>query len=213
MPTFHCNCRWMNTNVVSLSQWPVSWFDISVLILMLIGFIHGRRNGISVELLDVTKWLTVIVLGNLYYRPFGDWFATRAGITHNYADLFMYIAIMMAVLSGFELIKKVAHGKLFSKAFFGKMETRFGMVAGTVRYLCYIFIGIVILNTPIYGPHELAVPLAKIQQQVIYNSVTGLFVRQHFPDSLIEPVADTPSAKTSIARRREIEVEEITQRR
>src|ERR1044071_1837932 len=156
-------------------QIPVGWFDIAVLLIMLSGFIHGRRNGMSVELLDVTKWLTVIVLGNLYYRPLGDWFAAKARITHNYADLFVYVGMMLTILTAFELLKKIVHGKLFSKAFFGKMETRLGMIAGTVRYLCYVFVCIVILNTPIYQPHEFAATVAKLQQQVIYNSATGLF--------------------------------------
>jgi uncharacterized membrane protein required for colicin V production len=174
--------------------------------------VHGRRNGISVELLDVTKWLTVIVLGNLYYRPLGSWFALKAAITHNYADLLVYIGIMLTVLTAFEMLKKIVHGKMFSKKFFGDMDMRLGMIAGTVRYLCYVFVGIVILNTPIYQPHEVSVPLAKLQQQVIYNSVTGLFVRQYLPESLIEPIADTPAEKMSIAKRQEREIDEVVKR-
>ncbi|HEU5396160.1 MAG TPA: CvpA family protein [Verrucomicrobiae bacterium] len=191
-------------------QLPFGWFDIAVLLVMLAGFMRGRRNGMSVELLDMMKWLAIVVLGSLYYRPIGDWLARCVSVTHNYADLLVYVFIILAVLTGFAALKRLAGGKLVSRETFGRMDARLGMLAGVVHYLCCVLVAIVIINTPLYGPKELSRPLSRLQQQVIYSSATGLFVREYFRVSLIEPVPETPSTSTSVtmAKRQEQEVDD-----
>ena len=188
---------------------PFGWFDIAVLLIMLAGFMRGRRNGMSVELLDMMKWLAIVVLGSLYYRPIGDWLARSAGVTHNYADLLVYVFIVLAMLTAFAGIKRLAGGKLVSRQLFGRLDARLGMLAGVVHYLCCVLVAIVIINTPLYGPQELARPLSRLQQQVIYDSATGLFVREYFRVSLIEPVPETPSTSVSMAKRQEEEIDEV----
>jgi len=38
------------------------WIDVLVLIALLVGFTRGRKRGMSVELLDVLKWLLVVLV-------------------------------------------------------------------------------------------------------------------------------------------------------
>lgn len=193
---------------------PFSWFDILVLMVMLAGFVRGRKRGLSGELLSLMKWLAVIVLGNLYYEPLGDWLADHAQVTHNYANICVYVTIILGVWLAGALVKQTTRGKLIRKDSFGRLEKPLGMIAGATRYLCGIFIGIVILNTVVYKPKEIAGPVARLQQQIVYNSATGLFVREHLSMTLIEPVPDTPAAATtSVAQQRQQEVNDAMQGR
>ena len=52
-----------------------------MLVLAIVGFgiYRGRTRGMSEELLDVIKWLIIVVVGGMVYRPVGQFVA---GYTH-----------------------------------------------------------------------------------------------------------------------------------
>ena len=52
-----------------------NFFDVLVMVVLIIGMIRGKVRGMSEELLDVFKWLLAVVAAALDYKPMGDWLA------------------------------------------------------------------------------------------------------------------------------------------
>jgi hypothetical protein len=57
---------------------PVNWFDVFVLLMLLIGYSRGKKNGMSQESLAMLKWIAVMLIPAIAYEPLGLWLATTA---------------------------------------------------------------------------------------------------------------------------------------
>src|SRR5258707_3794178 len=54
---------------------PFNLFDVLLAVVLVGGFVHGRKNGLSAELLSTAKWLTLLLLCAATYHVAGNFIA------------------------------------------------------------------------------------------------------------------------------------------
>jgi uncharacterized membrane protein required for colicin V production len=189
---------------MNLEHSPVNWFDFAVIIMVLLGISKGRKNGMSVELLGLLQWMTIVVAGAFLYRPLGDKLAQTSPVGRPFAYTSMYIAVAIVVKIIFSYIKKSIGGRLMEANVFGKAEYYLGMFGGAVRFACVMLAAMALLNAPYYSPGELArnkavqidlygsnffPGMGTIQQQVFKESLVGSAVKNNADIMLIVTTA------------------------
>jgi uncharacterized membrane protein required for colicin V production len=172
---------------MNLDKMPIHWFDIAVVIVLLLGVSRGRKNGMSVELMVMLQWVAIIFAGAFFYRPLGDQLCQMSPVNHLFAYIAMYITIAIVVKLAFAGLKKAMGGKLVGSNVFGRAEYYLGMVAGAIRFACILMAALALLNAPTYSSQELA--RDKAYQVDMYGSAffPGFGVTQHgiFQESLL----------------------------
>jgi len=208
-------------------KFSVNWFDILVIILLIGGIFHGRKRGMSLELLPLFKLLIIVVVGARVYQPVGTWISewTNGTIGLLFAYVIAYILFALVIHMLFTRVKRAVGEKLVGSDIFGSMEYYFGMLAGMLRYACYILIAMALLNArPIDREAEKAYrktekdnlgniqlpTTTSIQMAVLEESNVGRFSRLHLNDLLIVPTAVDARAlrREPISKQREKAVEE-----
>jgi uncharacterized membrane protein required for colicin V production len=205
----------------------INWFDFVVLVMVAVGVYRGRSRGMSEELLDVLKWLVIVVVGGLIYRPVGlllvdtiPFFNVAA------AYLLVYIALIIAVRFLFGWIKQMSGEKLVGSDVFGSWEYYLGMLGGAVRFVCYLIVALALLNAKYVSAEQLAAEarlqqdnfgdisfptLGSIQQEVFHRSFSGAWIKQHMAQELIA-TTDADRNRTpyeTVGRQREREADEV----
>jgi hypothetical protein len=195
---------------MSLDHSPVNWFDFVAVIVILLGISKGRKNGMSVELLGMLQWITIVVAGAFLYRPLGDKFSQACQLGHALGYTAMYVVIAIAVKTIFSMIKKGIGQRLLEANMFGRAEFYLGMIAGAVRFACVMLAGLALLNAPYYTPGELAKNKAAqidlygstffpgmgvIQQQIFKESLLGSAVKENADIMLV--VATKPERRST----------------
>jgi uncharacterized membrane protein required for colicin V production len=200
-----------------------SWFDALAATVLIAGLIHGRKNGMSGELLPMLKWLIVIACAGLGYRIAGDWMIPSIAPEWAYRISYAMVALIIgAALSG---IERAMGGKLAGSDAFGKSEFILGMVAGIIRFACVLILFFSFFNARIPTTDEIedinksstknmgSVVLnpLQVQRSMVMDSITGQLIRNYIGMTIIESVkitsgdtADTP------AKRRERMIEDIS---
>src|SRR5258706_436034 len=84
----------MDFNIADLH---INWVDFLVVIVVLTGIVRGRKRGISQELLDVVKWLLVVVVAAYSYEPMGQLLAHYS----YFSDLCCYVTVYTLIIAGF----------------------------------------------------------------------------------------------------------------
>src|SRR5690348_741680 len=109
-------------NFLSMQNSPVNWFDLLIVIVILLGVRTGRKNGMSVELVPMIQWMVIVAAGALLYKQLGDWMSDAATLSHLFCYIACYLIIAIVVKGIFTLIKKSAGGKLTGSDLFGRAE-------------------------------------------------------------------------------------------
>ncbi len=200
-------------NSMSLSH--INWFDLVVVITILLGARQGRKNGMSVELTPMLQWICIVALGAFLYRPLGDWLADSCPMEHVFCYITVYIIIAIAVKGMFSLFKKWSGGKLAGSDMFGRAEFYLGMLGGSVRFLCILLAFLAILNAPYYSAQDIA--SNKAYQVDMYGSTffpglstvqVGIF-KESFLGSALKNnaefllIASTKSEKKDLPRKKD----------
>jgi len=184
----------------------------------------------SEELLDVIKWVSVLVVAAFLTRPAGQMLADASVFSLLSCYIFIYTLIVIGLKVLFGLVRKQVGDKLVSSDFFGSAEYYLGMVAGAVRYLCVIVVAFAFINARYYSPEEIAEDKrvqqhnfgdirfptwATLQDQVFNKSACGTITRNFIPFCLIPPTPpETKSlGKDSVVRARERTVDRVLDRR
>jgi uncharacterized membrane protein required for colicin V production len=206
-----------------------NWFDLVVGVMLVVGFFVGRKRGMSLELLTMLQWVTIVFVGALACDPFGRMMSEYSALnpTLTYITAYLITAIGIKVL--FVLIRRMTGEKLVTRAVFGNLEYYLGMGAGVVRFACILLFGLALMNAQQYTKAEIKAklehqqdwagsiyfpPFGVIQQAVFEESMTGRAVRQFLSAQLINVDPSAAGAPTeTIGKRREHEVEEITIKR
>ena len=208
----------------------VSWVDIAILAVVIAGIFRGRKRGMSEELLDVIKWVVILVAAAFITRPAGEMLAQASVFSLLSCYIFIYTLIVVGLKLFFGFIRKRIGDKLVSSDFFGSAEYYLGMVAGAVRYLCVIIVVFAFVNARYYSPEEIAADAqfqqnnfgdirfptwAALQDKVFNHSVSGAMARDFVPFCLIPATAPETKAlgKDNVVRARERTVERVLDRR
>jgi uncharacterized membrane protein required for colicin V production len=211
---------------ITAGNFPISWVDFVTLLVLCIGFVRGRKRGLSEELLDTLQWITIVVLGALFYRQVGDLINQRPVLSPVSYYLISYISIIALVSCVFLFFKKRFGQKLVESDIFGRFEFYGGMGAGCVRWLCMFFVVLSMLHAPQYSEEELAErrkrveynfgsdffpSIDKIQAEVFTVSFTGRGASEYLGRFLIDPTSSDSGplrGENSMARRRERAVDD-----
>ena len=86
--------------MMSLDKLPFNWFDVTILVMILIGIHRGRRHGMSEELMLVLKWVAIAGVSAVAYRPVGEVIASGPVFDLLTGYVLAYIGVALLVASG-----------------------------------------------------------------------------------------------------------------
>lgn len=142
-----------------------NWFDLVLVVMLAIGYIRGRKNGMSREVMIAPKWVVMVAVGGLGYTVLGDLLIQQGIIrsvfpghmfkesTAAYVSAYLLLALVVAVI--FSYVKKKYAEKIAGSSMFGSGEYYLGMLAGMVRYACMLIFFLALLNAPVYSAAEI----------------------------------------------------------
>ncbi len=170
---------------------------------------HGRKQGISNELLRVMKWVTLLLVCAVVYQPLGAE-VCRAGVYDRFsAYLMTYLGTALVIFLLFSLIEHRVGPKLVGTDAFGRAEYYLGMGSGLVRYCCVLLVCLAILNARAFTPAEVKAvekyqmdaygspvfpTLYNVQQAVFERSLTGTCIKQKLGFLLIDSSGGEPTS-------------------
>jgi uncharacterized membrane protein required for colicin V production len=223
--------NWLHDLLKSFGGFPIGWVDFLTLLVVCIGFVRGRKRGMSEELLDVLQWITIVVAGAFFYQTLGDVMNQKPLLSKLSYYLLSYILIALGVSLVFLFFKKRLGQKLVESDCFGIFEFYGGMAAGSVRWLCMYLFVLSMLHAPYYSPEYLAQRAkevnynwgsdffpapCKIQESVFKSSLTGKGAEKYLERFMMESISGDAKAlrdENSLAKRRERAVDDAFGRR
>ncbi len=215
----------LGASAPAASGLPIGWFDFVALVLLATGIFAGRKRGMSIEFLDVLRWLAIVIGGAMLYDPVGRLFAqiSGAGLLASFLVIYIGFAALLSVL--FYLFKRSMGEKLVSSEVFGSFEYYLGMLAGALRLACIIVFALAILNARRVSDEELTAkiknqtqelgkvyfpPLGSIQNSVFKGSLSGSLIHDNLAFLLIAPTEPAASHHDTLGQQRQRELDEIT---
>jgi len=203
-----------------------NWFDLFVLVMLVVGVFVGRKRGMSMELLSVLQWLLIVFAGAMACGPLGKMLSDLSGMSPvlTYITAYLFAALVIKIV--FVVIRRMAGEKLVAGDVFGNFEYYLGMVAGLVRFACIVLFVMALLNAQQVSKAEIDAqlkaqrewagsiyfpPFGVIQRGIFEGSFTGRAVKQYLSAQLInvDSAAGRGVSHESIGRTREREVNEI----
>jgi uncharacterized membrane protein required for colicin V production len=208
----------------------INWVDFLVLLIVCVGVIRGRKRGMSEELLDVMKWLLIVVVAGYIYQPIGELVANMSVFSALFCYVSAYLLTVVGFIAFFAFLKPSLGDKLVGSDVFGASEYYLGMAAGALRYTCIIFVLLALLNARYYSPEEIAQEnayqeanfgsirfptLTTLHAAVLDNSMTGMLAREYASAFLIRSTApeEKPMGQHNIVRTRERTINDILEKR
>jgi len=186
-----------------MKNFQFSPFDFVLIAFAFVGFLRGKKRGISNELLDVLQWLGIVVGAGLGYRLLGPMLSSLTQLPIMFANIMAYLFVAMIVTFIFKGIKRAVGEKLAKGDAFGRFEFYLGMVAGAVRFLCMALFALALLNSYYTTAAERAATaktqqdnlgtisfptLPSLQQSIFVDSYSGKFIDKYLQKLLIERV-------------------------
>jgi len=207
-------------------DYSYNWFDLIAIAILIVGFFVGRKRGMSLEMLSMLQWLSIVFVGALACDPFGRMMAEFSGLNPTLTYITAYLLTAAGIKFFFYLLRRATGEKLVSKSMFGNLEYYLGMAAGVVRFACILMFGLALLNAPIVTDKELEAklkhqqdwagsiyfpPFGVIQRTVFKDSLTGRTVKEFLSAQLINVDPSAAGAATeTIGQQRTREIDEIT---
>jgi len=187
---------------MNLDNLPFNWFDVAVVIMLLIGIQRGRKRGMSEECLAMLKWVALVLVCAIAYEPMGLWLTSISPFSTLFCYIVCYVVAAIGVASAFLLVKRVFSGKLIGSDTFGSGEYYLGMPSGMLRFACILLAGLALLNARSYRTEEIKAmqkfqndnygsqffpTLQTLQDQVFAKSFIGPQIKQYLGFLLIKP--------------------------
>ncbi len=209
---------------------PVNWFDLVVLITLVVGAVVGRKRGMSEELLDLFQWLAMVVVSAMYYEPLGRFIAGYTQLSVLVAYIVTYLFLVLAIRFMFGWVKRMVGEKLVASDLFGRLEYYLGMCAGALRFTCILVVLLAILNARFISSEQLTTDakmqrdnfgsisfptLGMLQQSVFKESSSGQFVKKFLNEQLIASTgADQQIVyREGVGKKRERAVDEVLEKK
>jgi uncharacterized membrane protein required for colicin V production len=189
---------------MNLNQLPVNLFDLILLAVLALGVLRGRKHGMSEELMNVVKWLTIVIAGAALYQPVGVWLAHSTPFSLLSAFLAVYACTAILILAIFGIFRHSMGGKLIGSDIFGRSEYYLGMGAGLVRFSCILLAVLALLNARFFSRQEVLAmerfqndvygsnffPTWHTAQEIVFEkSLTGPIIKDYLGFLLIQPTA------------------------
>ncbi|HVV72565.1 MAG TPA: CvpA family protein [Verrucomicrobiae bacterium] len=180
----------------------VNMFDVALIVVLFLGLLRGRKHGMSEELMNVLKWLAVLLTCAFLYEPLGTFLAESSPFSLLASFLIVYITLALAILGLFALLKHRLGGKLIGSDIFGRSEYYLGMISGLVRFACILLVCMAVLNARYFSPQEVRAMQAfqndvygkeyfptwhTAQSGGFENSASGSWIKDHLGFLLIKP--------------------------
>jgi hypothetical protein len=196
---------------------PFNLFDILLVIVLVGGIIHGRKHGVCLEVLSMAKWLTLVLVCAVVYRPVGALVAAADFFDLLSCYLLAYLGAALVVFLGFSVLERRLAPKLTGSDIFGRGEYFLGMGSGMLRFACILLVGLALLNAREFSPVELkdmeryqlenygshVFPgLHSLQEAVFDRSLTGGWIKEDLGFLLITPTeANQKQPRTEVSAR------------
>jgi uncharacterized membrane protein required for colicin V production len=214
------------------ASFSLSWVDALIAILLFVGIMRGRKRGMSEELLDIIKWLVIVIAAAVLHQPLGHFLKQLSFCSLLYCYIMVYGAVMIFAFLLFSFLKRTVGGRLLGTDTFGNAEYYLGMGAGFFRYACIVLVGMAFLNARYYSPTEVQakvkyqqdnfgssffLTLPDLQKAVFAESLSGRVAHEYLQVILIQPTPgnDAPpeDKKPRLGKRREDTFDEILERK
>ena len=181
----------------------INWFDVALVGVLVAGAFVGRKRGMSQELIPLIKWISLILVCGLFYRPIAEMIANATVFSMLTASLTAYLGLALIVAVLFALIGRQLGGKIIGSDVFGKSEYYLGIFSGMLRFACILIFGLALLNARFYTADEIDArnrfvqknydsdffpALFQVQDQVFRESMAGPVIFKQLNFVLIEPV-------------------------
>ena len=204
----------------------MAWFDLFVLVVVVVGIWSGRKHGFSTELLPLVQTVGAVIFCGMAYRQPGMALANWTRIQPNLAFVVVYCLLVVIFFAATNWLRGMLGQKVVGKDTFGNMEYYLGMVAGAARHFCFIVMLTALWNARYVTPEELAgsaalqretlgsitLPTASsIHEDILVHSLTGRQIRSRFPALLIAtspPVSYEEKKIEGMGRRMEKAIDE-----
>ena len=188
---------------MSLSQLPVNFFDLAVIVALTVGLFQGRKHGMSEELLSLFKWIAIPLVCAVAYEPGAELIMRFSNMFSRLTCYLMaYVGEAVMIFLLFAGIKRVFSGKLVGSDIFGRAEYYLGMGSGLVRVSCVLLTALALLNARYFSPAEIKAiekndldvygsnffpGLNSIQATVFNQSLMGPWIKDYLGFLLIKP--------------------------
>ena len=187
---------------MSLDRLPINAFDLLLIVTIVVGFMTGRKHGMSEELMKLGTWLAIIFACAIAYEPIGSWVAASSPFSLLSSFLMAYISVAIIVFGLSALIKRAVGGKILGSDLFGRAEYYLGMGGGVVRALCMLVAALALLNARLYTTAEIKAHeryvndmygsdyfpgLQTLQATVFERSMSGPWIKDNLSFFLIKP--------------------------
>jgi uncharacterized membrane protein required for colicin V production len=195
---------------MNLDSLPFNAFDLILVLILIGGIVRGRKQGMSLELMQLVKWLLILFVCAVAYEPIGSFFSGTTSMFSTLACYIMaYTGAALVIVLIFAGLKHSLGGKLIGSDIFGSAEYYLGMGAGLIRFACALVVGLAILNARYYTPDEVKAEekfqndvygstyfptLHSLQATVFERSFTGPLIRDNLSFLLIKPTHPGPGA-------------------
>ncbi|MGA2800979.1 MAG: CvpA family protein [Verrucomicrobiota bacterium] len=179
-----------------------NWFDIVVIVMLVVGFYYGRKNGMSKEVLPSLQWLSVVIVSGWFYPVAAQSLVNIEPLSPLISYVLGYGILSLAVFFVFSFLKRTLGLRLFASNLFGDAEYYLGIPAGMVRFACILLFALSFLNARHFTPEEIKAHndyeqqwygsdffpgLFTVQDQVFKQSLTGPYIEEYLGGLLIKP--------------------------
>jgi len=170
----------------------------------------------SLELMQLVKWLLILFICAVAYEPIGSFFSETTSMFDTLVCYIMaYTGAALIIVLIFAGLKHSLGGKLIGSDIFGGAEYYLGMGAGLIRFACALLVGLAILNARYYTPEEVKAEekfqnevygstffptFHSVQAAVFERSFMGPLIRDNLSFLLIKPTHPGPAAHQQDAR-------------
>jgi uncharacterized membrane protein required for colicin V production len=188
---------------MNLDALPFNTFDVLLVVILGAGLYHGRKAGMSGELLSMAKWLAIVFVCAVAYQPVGAYFVQSTDMFSTLSCYLMaYVGSALIIILIFAGINRALGGKLLGSDLFGGAEYYLGMGSGLVTYACILLAGLALLNARFFPSSEVKAMerfqndvygsnffpgLHSVQASVFERSLTGPFIKEYLNFFLIKP--------------------------
>ena len=187
---------------LSLDRLPINMFDVALAVVLFVGVVRGRKHGMSVELMNLVRWVLILAGCSLIYEQGGRMLSQSTPISLLSSYVLVYTSVGLVIFCGFALVQRGLGGKLVGSDIFGGAEYYLGMGAGLVRFACMLLAAMALLNARYFSPQEVRAmektqddlygsnyfpTLHTIQAVVFEKSLAGPWIRDHLSYLLIRP--------------------------